>query len=156
MFMSTLLLIGTLFLALFVGVLFAAGLAISPSLNKLDATNYTVVKQAQIKILQIAMSGISTVYMILALVGAFQVRGEGLNTVANLTFWGVGLIALALAYSGFTDIPYNQAILKWEAKNPPKDWAKMRDAWDLANYVRTVPAVLALVLQLVALTLFGK
>ncbi|WP_309719061.1 anthrone oxygenase family protein, partial [Armatimonas sp.] len=136
--------------------LFAAALAISPSLKKLDAENYILVKQVQIRILQVAMSGISVVYMVLALIGMLQARADGLASVFSLTLWEVILVVLALAYSGFTDIPYNIAILKWNPKNPPADWAKTRDAWDFANYVRAVPCLIAFVLQITALTLLAR
>lgn len=136
---------------IFASVLFAAALAISPSLALLDASNFTLVKQAQIRILQVAMSSISTVYTVLAIWLLVLERANRRGSVFKLTLGALVLVIGALLYSAVTDIPYNAQILSWNPAAPPPAWASVRDAWDFANRVRTVPALLGFVLQTIAL-----
>jgi hypothetical protein len=135
----------------FAGVLFAAALAISPSLALLDAVHYVTVKKAQIRILQVSMTLISTIYTILAVVVLVARRKERKEPLFRFTAAALALIVIALVYSGPTDIAYNQEILGWNAASPPANWATVRDAWDLANRIRTVPSMLAFILQTLAL-----
>ena len=61
------------------------------------------------------------------------------------------LVVGALIYSAVTDIPYDGQILGWNPAAAPPEWASVRDAWDFANRVRTVPALLGFVLQTIVL-----
>ena len=149
--LSWTLLASVLFVGLFAGVLFAVALAVSPSLQLLDASHYTIVKQAQIRIFQVAMTIISSIYTVLAVVVLVMKRHERGGAVFKLTAVALALIVAALIYSAPTDIAYNQAILAWDPKAPPADWATTRDAWDFANVVRCVPSLIAFVLQSAAL-----
>ena len=139
----------TLLVGAFAGVLFAAFLAISPSLALLDGPAYTKVKQCQIRILQVAMSSISIGYLVLGGVLAYYAPAD----VSRYTLISLGLVVLALIYSAFTDIPYNGQILKWDAANPPAGWEVTRRKWDTANAVRMVPTLAAFIIQAYAITL---
>jgi uncharacterized membrane protein len=145
------LLASTILVGLFAGVLFAASLAISPSLGLLDASHYTLVKQAQIRILQVSMAAISTLYTITAAYALLRMRHLKEQPAFRLTAAALILILLALGYSAFTDIPYNQQILSWNPANPPANWADVRHAWDVANLLRTIPSVLGFILQAASL-----
>jgi uncharacterized membrane protein len=135
----------------FAGVLFAASLAISPSLKLLDATHYVTTKQAQIRILQVSMTIISSIYTVVAAAILVVQRKERSGWLFRLTLASLVLIIGALVYSGPTDISYNQQILSWDPAAPPAIWSTVRDQWDLANRIRTVPAMLAFILQAVSL-----
>jgi hypothetical protein len=152
----TVALTSTVLLALFAGTLFCASIAITPSLALLDAANFTAVKQEQIKVLQIAMSAISILYSLGAIYVAVWAKKNGYNNVYKLTVIGLILVIAALALSAFTDIPYNGVMLKWSAANPPANWSEVRDNWDLANRLRTIPTVLAVFFQSAALIALGK
>ncbi len=145
------LLVATVLLGLFAGVLFAASLAISPSLTLLDAEHFTVVKQAQIRILQVSMAGISTLYVIMAAYALIRMRHLTAHPAFRLTVAALLLVLVALGYSAFTDIPYNQQILSWNPASPPANWADIRRAWDVANLLRTFPTVLGFILQAASL-----
>ena len=135
----------------FAGVLLAAALAVSPSLALLDAPDYVLVKQAQIRILQVSMTLISTAYTVFAVAVLVMQRKQRSRAVFRLTLAARVLVVLALVYSGPTDIAYNQDILRWDPASPPARWSEVRDAWDFSNRVRTVPSMRAFVLQTVAL-----
>ena len=135
----------------FASVLFAAALATSPSLRLLDGTQFTIVKQAQIRILQVSMTIISTAYTVLAAWLCVIARKEKNTPVFKLTLIALVLVIVAVLYSVPTDIAYNQQILGWNPAAPPADWASVRDAWDLSNMIRAVPSLLAFALQTVAL-----
>ena len=134
---------------LFASILFAAALAISPSLRLLDGAQYLLVKQAQIRILQVSMTIISSIYSALAVWLLVLERKQKSRPLFRLTAASLVLITVALLYSIPTDIAYNQQILAW--LTPPADWASVRDDWDFANRVRAVPSLMAFVLQTVAL-----
>ncbi len=136
---------------IFASVLFAAGLATSPSLSLLDGTQFTIVKQAQIKILQVSMTLISTAYTVFAVWLLVIARKEKNTQVFRLTLIALLLIVAAILYSVPTDISYNQQILSWNPAAPPADWAGVRDAWDLSNRLRAVPSLLAFALQAIAM-----
>lgn len=135
----------------FASVLFAAALATSPSLSLLDGTNFTLVKQAQIRILQVSMTLISTAYTVFAVWLLVIARKEKNTQVFRLTLIALLLIVAAILYSVPTDIAYNQQILSWNPAAPPADWAAVRDAWDLSNMLRAVPSLLAFALQTIAM-----
>lgn len=145
------LLAATILVGLFAGVLFAASLAISPSLALLDANHYTLVKQAQIRILQVSMGAISTLYVLVAAYILLRMRHMKEQPAFRWTAIALILILLSLGYSAFTDIPYNQQILSWGPASPPGNWAAVRRAWDEANLLRTIPAVLGFILQAASL-----
>lgn len=135
----------------FASVLFAAALATSPSLALLDGMQFTLVKQAQIRILQVSMTAISTAYTVFAVWLLVLARKDGNARVFRLTLIALLLIVAAILYSVPTDIAYNQQILGWNPASPPPDWSSVRDAWDFSNLVRAVPSLLAFALQTVAL-----
>ena len=131
----------------FFGVLLTAAMAISPSLALLDGAHYALVKQAQIRVLQVAMTADTTLYYCTAIVAMVLARKAGYRAVFKLTLAAVILISICLGYSAVTDIPYNQAILGWTQSSPPADWATTRDAWDFANLARAVPTFAGFALQ---------
>ena len=132
-------------------VLFAAALATSPSLSLLDGERFTLVKQAQIRVLQVSMTLISTAYTVFAVWLLVIARKENNAQVFRLTLIALLLIVAAILYSVPTDIAYNQQILSWNPAAPPADWAAVRDAWDLSNMLRAVPSLLAFALQTFAM-----
>ncbi len=131
----------------FAAVLLTASIAISPSLALLDATHYVLVKQAQIRVLQVSMTIISSLYTALALAILVLARKDRRAPLFRLTAAALVLIVIALVYSAPTDIAYNQQILSWDAAAPPANWATVRGQWDLANRVRTIPSMVAFLLQ---------
>ena len=141
----------TVLAGVFFGVLFAAAIAISPSLALLDASHFTEVKQAQIRVFQVAMTADTTLYYFAAIPAMWLARRAGQKTAFKLTLAAVILISVCLGYSAVTDIPYNQQILSWTVATPPADWKAVRDAWDFANALRAVPTFFGFVAQVVAL-----
>lgn len=144
--------VAVLTVGVFASVLFGVAIAVSPSLAILDGGTYTAVKQAQIRVLQVAMTIISSVYTMAAIVILYQERRAKGAARFRLTLIALVLIVAALIYSGPTDIAYNQQILSWTPATPPADWASVRDAWDFSNRARTVPSMIAFLLQALALT----
>ena len=132
-------------------MLFAAALATSPSLALLDGVNFVLVKQAQIRILQVSMTIVSSAYTVLAVLLLRTARREKNVWLFRYTLAALLLIVGAILYSVPTDIAYNQQILSWTPAAPPTNWASVRDNWDLANLARAVPAMLAFALQTIAL-----
>ena len=108
-------------------------------------------KQAQIKILQVSMTIVSTAYTVFAAWLLVIARKERNTHVFRLTLIALLLVIAAVIYSVPTDIAYNQQILGWNAAAPPADWSSVRDAWDLSNLIRAVPTLAAFALQTVAM-----
>jgi hypothetical protein len=142
-----LLVVSTVLAGTFFGVLLTAAIAISPSLALLDGAHYALVKQAQIRVLQVAMTADTSLYYVTAIAAMVLARRSGHGAVFKLTLAAVVLISVCLGYSAFTDIPYNQQILSWAPAAPPADWAGTRDAWDFANALRAVPTFFGFALQ---------
>jgi uncharacterized membrane protein len=152
---SIVLIASVVLLGLLAGILLTVCLAITPSLTLLDSNLYVLEKQEQIRVLQVVMLIVSALYLILTLIVLFYARKHKLHQVFWFCLWAFILVCIALAYSATTDIPYNQQILKWNAEKPSPDWVMIRDKWDIANKVRTIPTLLAFILQTIALSYFG-
>jgi hypothetical protein len=131
---------------IFASTLFAVAIAVAPSMHVLDATQYTLVKQGQIRVLQVAMTAISLVYTVAAVLVLVRER-HAKGPAFRLTLVALGLVIAALIYSAPTDIAYNRQILSWNPATPPADWASVRDAWDFSNQLRSVPSLVAFALQ---------
>jgi uncharacterized membrane protein len=54
------------------------------------------------------------------------------------------LLVLALVVSFAVNAPINLDQLDWNAREPPADWASVRDRWQIAHAIRTLFCVIAL------------
>jgi hypothetical protein len=69
-----------------------------------------------------------------------MVHRDRLRTVLALAFFVVAMIITAVVNG-----PINVEQLSWSVQNPPSDWARVRDQWQLAHAARTVALGAALV-----------
>ncbi len=127
--MKTSVAVGSVFtVGVFASVLFAAALATSPSLKLLGGSEFILVKQAQIRILQVSMTIVSSAYTVFAAVLLYLARREKNAPLFRFTLIALAMIIAALLYSMPTDIAYNQQILSWDTATPPADRATVCDS----------------------------
>ncbi|MHC6222721.1 anthrone oxygenase family protein [Arthrobacter sp. MMS24-S77] len=132
-----------LFVGLFAGFLIGV-LILELSLRQFDGPVY-----AQFQ--QIALIGLPILASVLLLPGLAatavlvflerRTRGGGFWLVAG----ALALLLLALVTTLVVNVPINLSEGGWNVRNPPGDWAGIRDRWQLGHAVRTFAALLAFV-----------
>jgi uncharacterized membrane protein len=63
---------------------------------------------------------------------------------------GTLALVVCIGITRAVNIPINDKVAKWSASSPPQDLARIWSRWERVHTVRTVFAVLAFVLQLLA------
>ena len=112
------------------------------SLRDHGASVYTQVRQVELERLDV----LATVTLLPTVVATIVLVCLGLKS-RNPGF-GLHSAALALLLVVFVvtlviNLPINADQRDWSVANPPSDWARDRDHWQVAHAVRTVAAVLA-------------
>lgn len=76
-----------------------------------------------------------------------------------LGFWLVAGSAIAmlsvLVMTRAVNIPINKRLMTWDVSAPPSDWAAVWEPWERIHSRRTVLAIIALLLQVVALSMLA-
>jgi uncharacterized membrane protein len=76
---------------------------------------------------------------------------DRMTWVFGLTVVGVACTIVATITTLLVNVPINSEIINaWSVNDPPADWARVRDRWNLFHAVRTVLAVVALFCLLLA------
>ncbi|GAA4976475.1 DUF1772 domain-containing protein [Actinoplanes utahensis] len=70
-----------------------------------------------------------------------------------LTAGALVLVVALTVSTQIVNVPINEEINSWVVSSPPADWAEFRDRWEAYHTLRTVFAVLALVLIAASVTL---
>src|SRR5687767_4055404 len=100
--------------------------------------------QEMIRTLNTPMPILGAVTILLSFVGAFVRRANRAMAVS------LAAAALLLVGSGvitrFCNQPINATVMTWISNAPPADWWSLRDQWWRCHLIRTVLAIIALVL----------
>jgi uncharacterized membrane protein len=70
-----------------------------------------------------------------------------------LTVAALALLVLVFGLTLAVNLPINSDQLGWNAQSPPSDWAAVRDRWQIAHAGRTIAAVLAFAVLVIAVPL---
>jgi hypothetical protein len=134
------------FAGLFAGFLTAV-LVLEISLRRFDGTVYTQVRLVELD----SLDKLAVATLLPALIGTAVLAYQSVRTK---TRWpAVAALALLVLIFGLTvavNLPINADQLTWNAQSPPADWTGVRDRWQIAHAVRTIAAVLAFALLIVA------
>lgn len=132
---------GLVFVGLFAGFLIGV-LILELSLRQFDGTVYAQLQQVAL----VGLPLLASVLLFPALVATGTLVLMELKT-KDRGFWlvagALGLLLAALVTTLVVNVPINLAEGGWNVRNPPGDWADMRDRWQLGHAVRTFAALAA-------------
>ncbi|MDZ4718060.1 MAG: DUF1772 domain-containing protein [Roseiflexaceae bacterium] len=126
---------------LFAGLLYTFAQGVIPTLNMLNASEYTKVEQGLITSLDglpISVILVATISMLLPLYPLIKLWKQRGTTFWRLTF--VGWLLFCFGVSVFTivlNVPINNYVQTWDSAQPPADWQNARDSWNMLNSIRT-------------------
>jgi uncharacterized membrane protein len=133
------------FVSLFFGGLFAGFLVtvlvLESTLRRVDASVYTQVRQVELA----RLDDLAAATLVPALVAAAVLVASAARDRRRV-LWPALAFVLLLSVVTTTlvfNVPINTDQLTWNVQEPPADWARVRDRWQLAHAVRTGAAVLA-------------
>ncbi|MFF4255295.1 anthrone oxygenase family protein [Streptomyces sp. NPDC001663] len=113
------------------------------ALRRLSGPEYVRVRQAEFTVFTWFIGAVFVPTLIAVAVLAVEER-RGLGLTRRPVAVALALLLVALAISLAVNGPINVEQLSWHAQNPPADWARVRDRWQIAHAVRTAAIVLAL------------
>lgn len=134
-----------LFSGVFAGFLVCV-LVLENSLRGFDASVYTQTRLVELDSLDKLASATLIPAMITTVVLAIRARGNDRRVVLV----AIALLVIVFATTFAINLPINSDQTAWSVQNPPSDWASVRDRWQVAHAIRTVAAVLAFGLLIVA------
>lgn len=114
------------------------------ALRRLDGPSYVAVRQAEF-VYFTWFIGVAFVPAIVSVVVLVVVSRRAGSPALRPALFALGLFVVAGAITALVNGPINVEQLGWSAQNPPADWARVRDHWQLAHAARTVALVGALV-----------
>jgi hypothetical protein len=133
-----------LFSGVFAGFL-ACVLVLENSLRNFDASVYTQTRLVELDSLDKLASVTLIPAMITTVLLAIRARGNDRRVVLV----AIALLVVVFATTFAINLPINSDQTGWSVRNPPSDWASVRDRWQIAHTIRTVAAVLAFGLLIV-------
>lgn len=134
-----------LFSGVFAGFLVCV-LVLENSLRGFDASVYAQTRLVELDSLDKLASATLIPAMITTVVLAIRARGNDRRVVLV----AIALLVIVFATTFAINLPINSDQTAWSVQNPPSDWASVRDRWQVAHAIRTVAAVLAFGLLIVA------
>ena len=114
------------------------------ALRRLSGPEYVRVRQAEFAVFTWFIGAVLVPTLIAVAVLADQERRQPRRPALPPAAFALTLLLLALAISLAVNGPINVEQLSWNPQDPPADWARVRDRWQIAHAVRTAVIVLAL------------
>ncbi|MEV6945664.1 anthrone oxygenase family protein [Streptomyces sp. NPDC051172] len=114
------------------------------ALRRLSGPEYVRVRQAEFAVFTWFIGGVLVPTLIAVTMLAVQERRELPRPALPPAAFVLALLLLALAVSLAVNGPINVEQMSWSPQNPPADWARIRDRWQIAHGVRTAAIVVAL------------
>ena len=139
-----------LFLVALLAGLLVGVFIVERALLEVDSSVYTAVQKPKHEVFEPIMPVFNTLVIVSGLMVLLLIRNRK-TWVFGLTAIGV-LCTIALTTTTLlVNVPINSEIINtWSVKNPPADWAQVRDRWNLFHAIRTALAVVALLCLLLA------
>lgn len=133
-------------LALLAGTMFGIWVGFNPM--QLSATAYVEQQQNAIRSLNALLPAMGAACIVLTVFLALRSKSHPLSRymwVATIV-----LLLVAAAITRYANQPINAVVITWSAQSPPADWLRLRDQWWQWHVIRTVAAVGALALAVLA------
>jgi uncharacterized membrane protein len=138
--------INLLLSALLVGALFCVWMLLNPA--HLDASHYIILQQQGIRTLHPSMPRLGALTIAVTLMAAFLAREN--KPRMSLLIAAAVLFTVSGVITRVVNMPINASVIHWSPGAPPEDWSQLRDEWWRWHCRRTLSAVAALVLVLLA------
>jgi uncharacterized membrane protein len=138
--------VSLLLTALLVGTMFGVWLGFNPA--ALSASAYVEMQQNAIRALNVSLPALGFVCIFLTVALAIFTKDD--NTARYLLIAAALCLAMAGIITRFANQPINAIVITWNPQAPAANWAELRDTWWHWHVLRTVAAVAALVLALLA------
>lgn len=133
-------------LALLAGTMFGIWVGFNPM--PLSATAYVEQQQNAIRSLNTLLPAMGAARIVLT---AFLViRSKGNPRLRYMLGAAIVLLLVAAVVTRFANQPINAIVITWSAQAPPVEWAQLREQWWHWHIVRTVAAIGALALAVLA------
>ncbi|MGW1998166.1 anthrone oxygenase family protein [Embleya sp. NPDC001921] len=142
--------VSLLFSGLFAGFLVAV-LVLEMSLRGEDRHVYTQVRHVELD----SLDKLATATLLPALIATAFLVAVTFKTrerTFRLRLTGLALLLLIVAVTVVFNMPINADQLDWDVREPPSDWASVRDHWQIAHSIRTGAAVVAFATLIAAST----
>lgn len=136
-----------LVLALLVGTMFGIWVGFNPA--ALSATAFIEQQQNAIRSLNTLLPAMGAACIVLAAILAVLSKNSRLSRF--LLVGAVALLLFAALATRFANQPINALVITWSAQSPPSDWTQLRDQWWQWHIARTVAAIGALILVIIAI-----
>ena len=138
--------VSLLFTSLLVGTVFGIWLGFNPA--ALTATAYVEMQQNAIRALNVSLPVLGLVCILLttalAVLTKDDKRARYLLVAAAICLAAAGLI------TRFANQPINAIVMTWSPQAPAANWTELRDTWWHWHVLRTIAAIAALALALLA------
>jgi len=138
--------VSLLFTSLLVGTVFGIWLGFNPV--ALTATAYVEMQQNAIRALNVSLPVLGLVCILLttalAVLTKDDKRARYLLVAAAICLAAAGLI------TRFANQPINAIVMTWSPQAPAANWTELRDTWWHWHVLRTIAAIAALALALLA------
>jgi uncharacterized membrane protein len=143
---STLSVLALVLTGLVAGTLTAGVVAVKPALHSLSPTSYITVKQAFDRSYPRLMKPLQLTALAACLALTAAAAADGAGRCATWSGSATLLVAVNILVTVRGDVPINILMASWRPEAMPIDWQRHRTRWDIFNNVRTLAAVVALVL----------
>ena len=139
-----------LFLVALLAGLLVGVFIVERALLEVSASVYTAVQKPKHEVFEPIMPVFNTLVIVSGLMVLLLIRDRR-TWEFGLTAIGVVCTIALTTTTLLVNVPINSEIINaWSVKNPPADWAQVRDRWNLFHAIRTVLAVAALLCLLLA------
>ena len=132
--------------ALLVGTMFGVWLGFNPA--ALSPTAFVEMQQNAIRALNVSLPSLGFVCIALTVVLAVLTKHDKAGRYLLIT--AAVLLAVAGLITRFGNQPINAVVMTWSPQSPAANWADLRDDWWRLHIWRTVAAVSALALAILA------
>lgn len=133
-------------LALLAGTMFGIWVGFNPA--SLSAAAYVEQQQNAIRSLNTLLPVMGAVCIVLTAALALLTKGN--PRVRYLLVAAVVLLLVAGVVTRFGNQPINAVVMQWSPQSPAADWAALRDQWWQWHIVRSLAAIGALVIVVLA------
>ena len=132
--------------ALLVGTMFGVWLGFNPA--ALSPAAFVEMQQNAIRALNVSLPSLGFVCIALTVVLAVLTKHDKAGRYLLIT--AAVLLAVAGLITRFGNQPINAVVMTWSPQSPAANWADLRDDWWRLHIWRTVAAVSALALAILA------
>ena len=144
--------ISLLLTSLLVGAMFGVWLGFNPA--ALTGAAYVEMQQNAIRALNTSMPALGAVCILLTLALAALTKND--RRARYLLLAAAVLLIAAGAITRFANQPINAVVMTWTPQAPAANWTELRDTWWRWHIARTVAAIAALALALLAALASGR